>query len=276
MADADLTWDGERGRYWASHAEWFTRMLSDFGEAVVEAGALTPGERVLAVGCGNGDLTVAVAQAVAPGGSVLGIDLSAEELEVATVRASRHDLTNVELRQADASADDLGDQPCDVLVSRFGVMFFADPVAAFGHLHGAMADDGRVAFACWQGLDQNPWIRRHQEAVATVAPVPTPPPGAPGPFGLAEADHTRGILTRAGFSDVGFAPIERPVHFGADLDDAVEFLASMEWTKVALRDVDDAQRDAALAAIRDELADQALPDGRLELPAAAWVVTARA
>jgi hypothetical protein len=155
-------------------------------------------------------------------------------------------------------------------------MFFADPVAAFTHLHGAMADGGRVAFACWQGLDRNPWIEEHQDAVATVVPVPAAPPGGPGPFGLADADHTRGVLTRAGFSDVDFESIERPVHFGADLDEAVDFLASMEWAKVTLATATEDQREQALAAVRDTLARQALPDGRMELPGAAWLVTARA
>ena len=272
----DLTWDGERGRYWAEHADWFTRMLGDFGEAVLDRADLRPGERVLDVGCGNGDLTVAAAQAVAPGGSVLGVDLSAEELEVATRRAGRHDLTNVEVRQADAGAGDLGDQPFDVLISRFGVMFFNDPVAAFTHLHGAMADGGRLAFACWQGLDQNPWIGRQQAVVSAIVPVPAPPPGAPGPFGLAEVDHTRGILTRAGFTDVDFESVERPVHFGADVDEAVDFIASMEWAKVTLASATEAQTDEALAAMGEALAEQAQPDGRMELPGAAWVVTARA
>ena len=107
----DETWQGEKGRYWAEHADWFTRMLAEFGDALIEGADLQPGERVLDVGCGNGDVTVAAAEAVGPDGSVVGVDLSPDELDVAAARAADRGLSNVELRRADAAATNWDRRP---------------------------------------------------------------------------------------------------------------------------------------------------------------------
>jgi SAM-dependent methyltransferase len=270
----DATWSGEKGRFWAQHAEWFSLLLSEFGEALVDGADLQPGERVLDVGCGNGDVTVAAAVAVAPDGSVVGVDLSPDQVSVATVRASRADLTNVELRVADASSEDLGG-PYDVLVSRFGVMFFDDPVAAFTHLHGALGADGRLAFVCWAPLERNPWLLDPRNAAAAVLTIPDSPPDGPGPFSFAETDHVRGVLQRAGFRDVRFEAVERPVHLGASLDDALAFLTQMDWAKAAFDAVAEEQRDQAVDRMRAVVADRTLPDGRIDLPSTAWLVRAR-
>jgi SAM-dependent methyltransferase len=268
----DETWQGEKGRYWAEHADWFTRMLAEFGDALIEGTDLQPGERVLDVGCGNGDVTVAAAEAVGPDGSVVGVDLSTDELDVAAGRAAHRGLSNVELRRADAAADELGSAPFDVLVSRFGVMFFDDPVAAFTNLHRVV--NGRLAFVCWQPVERNLWLRLAREAVASVLPMPVPPPG-PGPFAFADPDHVRGILTGAGFTDVRFDDVQRPVHFGDSPDDAVGFIQNMDWAKAVLDGAPDDQAAEALAAAREALSAHAGPDGHIDPPGAAWLVTAR-
>ena len=203
MADAGSEWAGEKGRFWAEHADWFSALLADFIPTVVEGAAFGPGERVLDVGCGGGDLSMAAAGAVGPGGSVLGVDLSADELDVARVRAAQRGIDNVEFREADASRGDLGPQPADVLISRFGVMFFADPVAAFTHLRAAVRPGGRLAFVCWQSRDVNEWTTVPAEAIAEV--VPLSPPAADAPpdgFAFEDPDRVRSVLEAAGWSDL--------------------------------------------------------------------------
>jgi len=265
-----------KGRFWAENADHFTRMLGAFGEALLEGAALQPGERVLDVGCGNGDVTLAAAAVVAPEGAVLGVDLSSDQLDNAAVRASRADLTNVVLVEGDAGTVDLGPEPFDVLLSRFGVMFFDDPVATFAHLHHAMGPGGRLAFVCWQRVEENEWVQGPRRVVSSVVPVRDLPAGTAGAYSLAEPDHTRGLLTRAGWADVGFEPVVRPVHLGPSADAATAVVTAMEWAREALADASDEQRDEALEAVRGHLAEHALPDGRIEIPGSAWLVTARA
>jgi SAM-dependent methyltransferase len=272
MAD---DWAGDKGRFWAEQADWFSRMLEDFLAPIVAAAELAPGERVLDVGSGGGDLSIAAAQVVGPTGSVVGVDLSADEIAVAVERAATVGLENVDFELGDAGVIDLS-PPFDVLVSRFGVMFFADPVAAFTNLHGLLRPDGRVAFACWQTIERNVWMHEPRQAAGSVLDLPDLPSGASGPYAFAEPDHTRGVLNRAGFSDIGVDALEATVHLGASTDEAVAFVMTTDWAKVALTAASDADRDAALAAVRAVLDERAGPDGQIDLPGAAWLVHARA
>lgn len=276
MNEVTADWAGDRGRFWAEHADWFSSMLHEFGTVVVEGAALAAGERVLDVGCGGGDVALAAAEAVGPTGSVLGVDVSPDELDVARVRAAERGLDNLEFREADAGAGDLGPEPVDVICSRFGVMFFPDPTAAFTHLHAAARPGARLAFACWQALEQNEWMTVPGQAIDAVLPLaPPPPPGSPGGFAFRDPDHVRGILTRARFTDVDLEDVQRTVHLGSSLDQAVGFIRQMDYARTVLDPAPPEQAAEAIDRVRAALADRAGPDGRIDLPARVWLVRAR-
>lgn len=141
-------WESSEGEHWATNAERYTRMLGGFGNIVTAAASYRPGERVLDVGCGNGDLTLAAARAIDGSGSVHGVDLSPAMLAVAAGRAAEEGLDNVSFEAADASTFQPEAAGFDVVVSRFGVMFFDDPTAALAHIRSLMAPGGRLAFVC--------------------------------------------------------------------------------------------------------------------------------
>jgi SAM-dependent methyltransferase len=271
------TWEDERGRFWAEHAAWFSSLFADVERLVVDAADFRVGERVLDVGCGCGDITIAAAEAVGPTGSVLAVDLSADELDVTLARAAHRDLANVEVRRADAGVDDLGPDPADVLVSRFGVMFFEDPVAAFTHLRAALAPDARLAFACWQAVDRNEWISVAADAIGSVLPLDPPPaPGTPGGSAFADPDHVRAVLGGAGFTDIAVEGAEPTIHLGDAVEDAIAFLGHMDYARSVLSRATETEVDEALDAVRRAVVDRAGPDGRIDLGGAIWLVRARA
>jgi len=275
--DGAAEWAGEKGRFWAEHADWFSGLLAEFVDPVLAGAELALGERVLDVGCGGGDLSMAAAAAVGPSGSVLGVDLSGDELDVARVRAAQRGIDNVEFREADAGRGDLGPQPVDVLVSRFGVMFFADPVAAFTHLRAAVRPGGRSAFVCWQERDANEWTTVPAHALAEVVPLtPAPPDAPPDGFAFQDPDRVRSVLEDAGWSDVELTDTTRTVHLGNSAEEAVAFIQQMDYAKAALDPASPEQRAEALNRIRAALQARAGADGAIDLPGRVWLVRARA
>ena len=276
MSEPAAEWAGEKGRFWAEHADWFSGLLADFVDPVLQGAAFAPGERVLDIGCGGGDLSMAAATAVGPEGSVLGVDLSGDELDVARVRAAQRGVDNVEFREADASTGDLGPQPVDVLVSRFGVMFFADPVAAFTHLRAAVRPGGRLAFVCWQSREDNEWTTVPAQAVAAVVPLAPPVPDAPPDgFAFQDPDRVRSILDEAGWSEVELADTARIVHLGDSADEAVAFIQQMDYARAALEPASPDQRAEALDRVRSALRSRAGADGAIDLAGRVWLVRAR-
>jgi SAM-dependent methyltransferase len=164
---------------------------------------LQPGERVLDVGSGGGKATIAAAQAVAPTGTAIGADISTQLTGLAIRRAKEAGVDNVAFRVADMQVDDIGDGSFDAVMSQFGVMFFDEPVVAFANIRAQLAPEGRIAFACWQTFDRNPWFVG--TALAGIAPPPPPPePGKSptGPFALGDHERTQRILESAGFANV--------------------------------------------------------------------------
>jgi len=228
---------------------------------------------VLDVGCGNGETSRAAARQAAAG-SVLGVDLSSSMLERARQLAATEGLANVRFEQADAQVQRFEPGAFDVVVSRFGTMFFADPVAAFTNLAGAIRPGGRIAMVAWQGPDQNEWLREIRGALAAGRTLPVPPAGSPGPFAQADPDHVRTVLTTAGFSDVTVEDAKEPFWLGTGTDDAFTFMSTGGMARGLLQDLDEPTRQRALDALRATL-DRYAGAGGVALGSAVWVIAAR-
>ncbi|SFN80674.1 Methyltransferase domain-containing protein [Geodermatophilus obscurus] len=262
-------WDGAQGAYWAAQADHFDRAVARYDEPFLAAADLHPGDRVLDVGCGTGRTTRDAARVT---GSALGVDLSSAMLEVARQRAAAEGLTGVRFEQADAQVAAFPPAGFDVAVSRTGAMFFADPVAALANVGRALVPGGRLVLLVWQALEANEWMTEILGALAAGRPLPAPPPGAPGPFSLADPGRIHEVLTASGHRQVEIEGLVEPEWWGADVDDALRFVLGFAgWL---LDGLDDAARGRALADLRRRLADHVTPDG-VEFGSAAWLVTAR-
>jgi SAM-dependent methyltransferase len=274
-AEQSTYWDGEAGLHWVAEAERYDALNGRFGERVVEALDPQPGERVLDVGCGNGALSVAIAERVGPGGTVLGIDLSGPMLEVARRRAGEQSRDNAHFERGDAQVDPLPEASFDAVTSRFGVMFFDDAVAAFANLARATKPDGRVAFCCWQDVMLNEWLM--VPATAALEHVPFPDlgqPGAPGPFTFADADRLRGVLDGAGWTGVEVADTHEPMWLGSSVEDVVKFMRGTDLAATLLDGVPEETAAKAWSAMEGAVGARMGPDG-LVLSGRAWIVTAQ-
>jgi len=268
-------WNDEAGPKWVALQERLDAQLEPFGRLVIDRLAPAPGERVLDVGCGCGATTRALAARVGAGGAAVGLDVSGPML--AHARALSRTEPAPTFVQADATT--FRAEPFDAVASRFGVMFFADPVAAFTNLHALLRAGGRLAFICWQGFETNQWVSVPMlAALPFITPLPPPPPPrAPGPFAFAEADYVRDILGRAGFVDVALEPqalVTSVGGRGASLEEASEFLLQMGPTARMLANVDADTRTRIAAAVRDAIAPFHDDDG-VRMGSASWLVSAR-
>ncbi|MCP3709793.1 class I SAM-dependent methyltransferase [Paraburkholderia sp. CNPSo 3274] len=272
-------WNGQSGERWVANQARLDAMVAAFGHAAIEAAAPAKGERVLDVGCGAGASSLALAARVGPGGQVLGVDIS--EPLIGRARALAPPDTPVLFQVADASSAELPEGAFDILFSRFGVMFFDDPTAAFAHMRRALRPGGRVAFVCWRGAVENDWVRLPMGAIKGILPPSAPPaPEAPRPFSFGDRGRVSRILTAAGFTDIAIAPFDASVPFGeggtrdAAIDDAVKMTLEVGPLSRALADQPDDIRARASAAVRAAFAG--LPGERsVMIDGAAWIVMAR-
>jgi SAM-dependent methyltransferase len=271
-------WNETAGAKWTAFQQVLDEQLGALGRRAMDQTGVASGERAIDVGCGCGDTTIELGRRVGPQGTVMGIDLSAPMLERAATQARAAQLANVRFANADAQTHRFAPGQCDLVFSRFGVMFFADPAAAFTNLYAALRPGGRVAFVCWQSLRENPWLALPLEVAARYITLPPPPtPGAPGPFSFADAERVRGILAQAGFVEIAFADLRETltVGGGTSLDRTVEFLLQgVGPTSAALREADPAVRPKVAAAVREALAPFHGGAG-VRMGSAAWIVTAR-
>ena len=272
-------WNGRSGEQWVANQARLDAMLAAFGDAAIAAAAPGEGEQVLDVGCGAGATSQALAARVGPRGHVLGVDISAPLIDRAREAAPAGAPLTFEL--ADAGTAALPGQAFDLLFSRFGVMFFDDPAAAFAHMRGSLKPGGRLAFVCWRGGAGKDWVRLPMAAVASLVPLPPPPdPEAPGPFSFGDSGRVVRILTDAGFTDVSIAPFDHPVPFGhgatreAAVDNAVDMAFQVGPLARLLAQQPDEIRARAAEAVRRAFA--AKPGERsVMIDGAAWIVTAR-
>jgi SAM-dependent methyltransferase len=270
-AETAKAWDGDEGAYWTAHAEHFDRSVAAYQEPFMAAAAIGPSDRVLDIGCGTG-LTTREAGRRAPSGSAFGVDLSAEMIGLARRLTTAEGLENVAFEQADAQVHPFGAGQFDTAISRTGAMFFGDREAAFANIARAVRPGGRLVLLTWQPLPRNEWIREFLTALSAGRALPPPPPGAPGPFALSEPDYVRRLLTESGFGDVTIDAVDAPMWFGADAEDAYEFvLGLMGWM---LAGADDDVRRRALAGLRQTTAAHEQGDGVL-YDSGAWLTVAR-
>jgi SAM-dependent methyltransferase len=263
-------WNEQAGPLWVVHQERLDRQIGPHGDAALAKLAPAPGERVLDLGCGCGDSSLAL--------RVLGVDLSEPMLARARERAAAAGLAHLSFRAADVQTAPLEAGAFDAAFSRFGVMFFADPVAAFGNVRRALRPGGRLAFACWRPVAENPWVRVPMAAAAAVLPLPPPPPeGTPGPFAFGDAGRVRRILEAAGLEAVETEPADLAMHpGGGDLDEAADMFLEVGPLAFALHEANapEALRGKVRAAVREAFASH-VRDGRVELGSAIWLVRAR-
>jgi SAM-dependent methyltransferase len=265
-------WNDAAGRTWASLQDRIDRQIRPLGLAAMDRLGPAPGDAVLDIGCGCGDTSLELAARVGPGGRVTGLDVSAPMLEVARGRAEAAGAQNLAFRQADVQVADLpGGQ--DAVFSRFGVMFFADPGAAFANLRTALRPGGRLGFVCWRPLAENLWMRLPAEAAAgLVPPAPPPEPGAPGPFAFADPDRVRKILEGAGFTGIDITPHDEAIG-GQDLDGTVEMSFRVGPLGAILR-----EQPELAPRLRERVREAVSPWLRGEavyMPSATWLVSAR-
>ncbi len=237
-----------------------------------------PGQRILDLGCGTGPTTVELAARVRPGGAVVGVDIAYEMLVRARERAADEGLENVDFLHADVQAGDLGAGEYDGAFSRFGVMFYSDPVAAFTNVRGRLRPGGRLAFVCWQGVFANEWMLVPGMAVMSVTGTapPMPAPGEPGPFSLCDADRVLSILGDAGFTDIEAIPHSDFVAVSeAEIPDYASAALEVGAAREALSEADDATREKAYEAVVEALQAKA-DDGEVRLTRGVLIVTGKA
>jgi SAM-dependent methyltransferase len=264
-------WNGPEGVYWADHQDRWNAINQGFNEHLLPAAAIGARDHVLDVGCGAGQTTrLAARQATA--GQVLGLDLSGPMLARARALAAAEGLRNVTFEQGDAQAHPLPAGAFDVAISRFGVMFFSDPVAAFARIGSALRPGGRLAFVCVGDPSRTMWLRLFT-AIRPWAELPDFSPGAPGMFSLADPDTVRRVLTEAGYAAVRVTAVEATGTWGRDAADAADFLLGGGIGQHVLTGADEASRAQARSALVDAARAYEGPDG-VRVRGGAWLVTA--
>ena len=206
-------WNDHAGPSWVKFQKKMDGQIGEIGKTAMDRADIKAGQRVLDIGCGCGDSTLELARRVGPAGTVCGIDISAPMLDMAEQRAALEPALKLEFKQLDAQTADFSSAPFAHVFSRFGVMFFDDPVSAFGNILNALAADGRLTFICWRPLEENPWMGVPLGVTYEfVAPPEASPPGAPGPFQLADEDRARQILEAAGYADISLEALDEPFY----------------------------------------------------------------
>lgn len=267
-------WAGNRGDKWLRDLDVMEAMLAPVGEVLLGSAALRPGERVVDIGCGGGWTSRRAAQAVGESGRVLGLDISPQLVAEAQARAVG--LPQLSFRVGDAGRDTPPDAPFDRMLSRFGVMFFPDPPAAYRHLASLLRPGGRADLAIWAEPRMNPWMMEMRAAVAAHVALPKAEPLAPGPFQLADPAYLDPLLEGAGFRAVERRLVETSLFLGgpgADPAEAARFAVRAFAIGEALEAAGPEVMGAALAGLEALYARHLSADG-IAMRGAFWLVSA--
>ena len=271
-------WNGETGERWARRNDMMSRLLKPVAQLLLDHADIEGRTRALDVGCGGGSQSRELAARLGANASVMGVDISGPLLEVARNRsqATSADHAAVDFVEADAASYPFEANSFDLVFSRFGVMFFEDPVAAFSNIHSALQPGARLAFCCWQNVQKNDWVLQPLQAAFEHIPAPPKPdPHAPGPFAFADPDRVRSILSASGFVDIELAPRDITMQFGEfpSLEENASDLMQIGPIAGLIAEQDEATREKVAAAVTNALAPF-FKDGTLHLPGAIWLVTA--
>jgi ubiquinone/menaquinone biosynthesis C-methylase UbiE len=272
--DQAAYWNGPGGQHWTDRQEIQDAILAPVSEALIARAGIAPGESIVDIGCGCGGTTLALAAQIGASGHALGLDISSPMLARAQERTPLG--APVQWVAADATVYPFERGNADLLFSRFGVMFFADPALSFANMRGALRSRGRLAFACWREPRHNPWLMLPLQAAYQHAPrLPELGPEDPGPFSFASQERVNRVLSKAGFSAIAMQPVDLllDIAVGAGLDAAVEGALEIGPASRALQDQSPEVRSAAAGAIRAALAPH-LKGESVPLGAATWIVTA--
>jgi SAM-dependent methyltransferase len=275
-ADQIAYWNGPAGQRWTDRQAAQDVLLAPVSEILIDRARVSVGERIVDVGCGCGSTTIALAQRTGPSGHVLGVDISAPML--ARARQIARPGSPVDFVLADATVYPFVPASVDLLVSRFGVMFFAEPAVSFANMRRALRPSARLAFACWREPRENPWMMAPLQAVYRHAPkLPQPGPEDPGPFAFASEGRVLRVLGEAGFSKIMMEPcnLALDIAIGRGLDAAVEAALEIGPANRALEGQPADVRSAAKDSIREVLAPFANGQ-RVPLGGSIWIVTANA
>jgi ubiquinone/menaquinone biosynthesis C-methylase UbiE len=274
-ADQIAYWNGANGQRWTDRQAVQDVLLAPVAEILIDRVAATAGERIIDVGCGCGATSIALAGRVSPNGRVLGVDISAPMLARARQLAPKG--LPVDFVLADATVYPFERASFDVVTSRFGVMFFADPVTSFANLRTALRPNGRLVFACWRDPKANPWMTMSLQAVYQHVPrLPQAGPDDPGPFAFASEERVNRILNGAGFSNIAMeaCDISLDIAIGGGLEAATDSALSIGPAARALDghppDVRAVARESVRELLRPHVRGQTVP-----LAGSIWIVTAR-
>jgi SAM-dependent methyltransferase len=274
---SETLWAGQSGERWLTNVDRLEEMLQPIGQALIELATIQPGERIIDVGCGAGATSISIAQKVSAAGAVTGLDISPVLVAEATKRAQMLGLENLSFVLGDAATTELPLAQADCVVSRFGVMFFSDPHAAFAHLHGFLKPSGRMVFACWAPLLKNLWMLEVRNIIDAHYPLPTPVPRAPSPFAFDEPEYVQEILRSAGFRDVRVSAWENNLCVGgarSNAESAAEFLLKALGIAQLPEDLPTAIRIAIYTDLKERLRMFETEEG-VQMPAAAWLISAQ-
>ena len=272
-SDQIAYWNGPVGETWAQRQAQMDAAMADISSRLIEAVDPQVGDRIVDIGCGSGATTLAYAEAAGETGAVLGVDVSKPLIRLAKDRAADAGLL-ARFIVSDAATHPFETRSYDLIASRFGVMFFVDPIAAFTNFQTALKPDGRLVFVCWRSVAENPFAKIPLMAGRAAAPqVEGPKPRAPGPFAFAEQDYLAEVLRQAGF-DASIARLDATFTIGPTANAAAQQMVEGGFAARFAAELDDAGVVALRQVIEAEYVRFETSKG-VVCPAACWLVTAR-
>jgi len=269
-------WNGSGGENWMRFHEQLEKSLNPFGMKAISTAMIKSGERVLDVGCGWGDTSFNILQSVGIQGQVHGIDISNLILQHAGNRVDASGHKNISFECVDAESHSFDSMVFDIIYSRFGVMFFSNPVEAFKNIRKTLKPDGRLVFVCWQSIQANQWVNLPLEIAKNHVFIPPPTnPDAPGGFSFGDDSRVKRILDEAGFVNTKIQPFSTKFTVGENIEDAMTFLSNIGPASSVLDDpeIDNVIKQHITSELRETLASYKTLNG-VQLDAATWIVTA--
>ena len=268
-------WSGKGGDIWVERQNAMDTMLSPLGEAALNKLNLNEGENVLDIGCGCGHTTLNIAKRISPDGQVTGLDISKPMLKRAKESANEMSISNASFNCVDVQTDDMGEEVYSAAFSRFGVMFFEDPVAAFCNINKSLITGASLSFVCWQSPALNPWQSLFIEAVKKYVDLPSPPPRSPSPFAFMESEYVSSILEESNFQNIMIEGHEAEVNMfsGRSLSDSVkDYISINPVVSGMLKDSTEQEKTEIINSAIEAFSPYYSAKG-LMFPSATWLVT---